>query len=406
MYLPMLGMRYPFQSLHEMNLDWLLNTMKELVNEWNVKEGEFNSYQELVEAYFTEHENQITDYIATADALIAANSDAFDALQTYVTNYFAALDISAEVNTIFNTLIANGTIAAIVENYIASNYDSLSGSDLLLNGDFAALVNQRGTTSYAEGTSQYTIDGWIKGADCSLSVGADRVTVAASGAATDATMFMQKVPNYLPYRGKAVTASIITGAMSGSPISLVIADGVGVSSVALGANGVYSVTRTIDAAATFLYVYLLRGVGTTMSIEAKRVSLEPGNVSTIEKMPHNDKVFETTKCRTWLLPLMDYFMGMGACTSTTGVSFMFQFPVKMRVAPTLIRNSTGLIVFDGTGGGSAQTVVNPPYVETDGNGAMVGFADFAGLVQFRPVRGAGHALLGCRCSRSVCLPCY
>ena len=80
---------FPYTNFHEMNLDWILKKMKELVAEWL-------SYKENMDAW---RENM--------DA-------AFEDLKAYVNDYFASLDISAEIEAKLQEMIDDGTLADII----------------------------------------------------------------------------------------------------------------------------------------------------------------------------------------------------------------------------------------------------------------------------------------------------
>ena len=74
--------KYPYTNFHELNLDWIIGKIKDLIN----------SNNQLVED--------------------------MDALKTYVENYFANLDVSEEVNAKLDEMITDGTFVALVQQAI------------------------------------------------------------------------------------------------------------------------------------------------------------------------------------------------------------------------------------------------------------------------------------------------
>lgn len=86
--------QFPYSNFHELNMDWLLNKVKELSNEW-----------------FAYHEN-MEEWKNDTD-------QAFADLKAYVENYFEDLDVESEIDRILNELAAEGffddAIARIIE---------------------------------------------------------------------------------------------------------------------------------------------------------------------------------------------------------------------------------------------------------------------------------------------------
>lgn len=74
--------KYPYTDFHELNLDWFMARFKELVEEWNSVKEDWNS------------------------------------LHDYVENYFNNLNVQNEINNKMDALVADGTLATIMEPYI------------------------------------------------------------------------------------------------------------------------------------------------------------------------------------------------------------------------------------------------------------------------------------------------
>ena len=82
---------FPYTNFHEINADWLIHTMQELIKSWN-------------------------EYKAEMDLNFSNLSDEFSALKTYVNTYFDELDITSEIITIISTYIEDGTMTSILES--------------------------------------------------------------------------------------------------------------------------------------------------------------------------------------------------------------------------------------------------------------------------------------------------
>lgn len=88
--------KYPYTDFHELNLDWVLETIKQLVTDWEEYHtsmtGEWNDMQE--------------DWHDTEEAWIS--------LKNYVENYFANLDVQDEINNKIDEMVADGTMDALL----------------------------------------------------------------------------------------------------------------------------------------------------------------------------------------------------------------------------------------------------------------------------------------------------
>lgn len=88
---------FPYTNLHDLNLDWVLGTIRKLIAEWA-------AYQ-----------------VAMNDAF-ADLSGKFDDLRSYVMNYFENLDldeaVTEAVRAVLETMIEDGTITELIAEYI------------------------------------------------------------------------------------------------------------------------------------------------------------------------------------------------------------------------------------------------------------------------------------------------
>lgn len=84
---------YPYTNFHELNADWIIAKIKELIS----------SYAELNSNFDTLTDN-------------------FNNLEQYVQNYFDDLDLTEEVRTVINEMIASGYIDQIVSEMVEEGY--------------------------------------------------------------------------------------------------------------------------------------------------------------------------------------------------------------------------------------------------------------------------------------------
>lgn len=192
----------------------------------------------------------------------------FSADQTLFIEY-----IKLEIGSIATAYSPN-----VVENYLFTNLPS--NPNLLINGDFR--VNQRGKTSYTSMT-EYTVDRW-KNSGTNIVVNDDgTVTV---NKISGWNFFYQIIEDYQALRGKTVTLTVKFKDISytnGTP-RIMVRDNVNAygREVIKGA-GIYSVTGTIDANATYVHVRVLyNGQAGDSDINAtiEWAKLEIGSIAT------------------------------------------------------------------------------------------------------------------------------
>lgn len=79
--------KFPYTNFHEMNLTWIIETVKNLTEEWIEMQGKFTGLQ-----------------------------GDFEELKKFVTDYFAKLEIDKEVRKILNEMKANGELSEIISD--------------------------------------------------------------------------------------------------------------------------------------------------------------------------------------------------------------------------------------------------------------------------------------------------
>lgn len=79
--------KFPYTNFHEINLTWVIETVKKLVNEWVEMQGDFSNLQ-----------------------------GDFEELKKYVTDYFAKLEIDKEVRKILEEMKTSGELSEIISD--------------------------------------------------------------------------------------------------------------------------------------------------------------------------------------------------------------------------------------------------------------------------------------------------
>ena len=92
--------QFPGTNFHDLNLDWLLEQMKNCLAEWATTH--------------TEWETLAADN-ATFKATIEAE---WDELRTFVHNYFENLDVSEEISAKLDEMANDGSLLAVIETTV------------------------------------------------------------------------------------------------------------------------------------------------------------------------------------------------------------------------------------------------------------------------------------------------
>lgn len=79
--------KFPYTNFHEMNLTWIIETIKKLTDEWIRMQDDFSNLQ-----------------------------DRFKELKNFVTDYFAKLEINSEVRRILDEMKENGELSEIISD--------------------------------------------------------------------------------------------------------------------------------------------------------------------------------------------------------------------------------------------------------------------------------------------------
>ena len=245
-------------------------------------------------------------------------------------------------------------------NNLLDNWYFVGGGSQLGGGVFP--INQRGQTSYSNGTNT-TIDRWKTEAS-SISVDADGLTWTATG---DNNQFEQIIENYKLIEGETYTATIDCDISAGSarlfvggvssPWPTVAGSAVNVSS------GITSVTFTFarESGYTGQYKLALASVG-GCTAKLRKFKLEKGTVSTLANDAPPNFGEELAKCQRYL-----WFktfsgntpIGSGVALTADQAIVSVVTPASMRPAQNITLTANVLLVGNGqVATASAVTGIN------------------------------------------------
>lgn len=99
--------KFPYTNFHEMNLTWIIETVKNLTEEWIEMQGKFTGLQ-----------------------------GDFEELKKFVTDYFAKLEIDKEVRKILDEMKANGELSEIISDALLQGaLERVNKPTVLILGD-------------------------------------------------------------------------------------------------------------------------------------------------------------------------------------------------------------------------------------------------------------------------------
>lgn len=95
--------KYPYTDFHELNLDWFLAQFKELAEAWDAQKVDYEQFKlDLVEEF-----NTLSGKFDDLD-------EAFQALKSFVENYFENLDVQEEINNKLDAMVVDGTMSTLL----------------------------------------------------------------------------------------------------------------------------------------------------------------------------------------------------------------------------------------------------------------------------------------------------
>lgn len=153
--------KYPYTDFHELNLDWILETVKNVVQEWA---DTLTLWNDVQQAWHDEQE-------------------AFQDLHDYVMNYFANLNVQTEINNKLDQMAADGTLDALLLPYFNTYKSEIN---LIISNQNGILQAQNDRLAVLEGRMDEFASlppGSTAGNAelLDIRVGADGVTYASAG---------------------------------------------------------------------------------------------------------------------------------------------------------------------------------------------------------------------------------
>lgn len=98
---------FPGSNFHDLNLDWLLQEVKNCIAEWAATKAELTSQ---IETLNTGNET----FKSTMEA-------EWEEMKTYIQNYFASLDLDQEITDAINAMIADGRMHDLIYNDVVTS---------------------------------------------------------------------------------------------------------------------------------------------------------------------------------------------------------------------------------------------------------------------------------------------
>lgn len=153
--------KYPYTDFHELNLDWILKTVDNVVKEWA---DTLEAWETTQQAWHDEQE-------------------AFQDLHDYVMNYFDNLNVQTEINNKLDQMAADGTLDALLLPYFNTYKTEIN---LIISNQNGILQAQNDRLAVLEGRMD-TFASLPPGSTAGnaelldIRVGADGVTYASAG---------------------------------------------------------------------------------------------------------------------------------------------------------------------------------------------------------------------------------
>lgn len=103
--------RYPYTDFSQLNLDWFLDQFKELLEDWDAQEVDYNQFKLDVTNEFNTLSGKFDDLEETVQNFTS-----------FVENYFDNLDVQQEVNNKLDDMASGGTLQALLLPLVQSFY--------------------------------------------------------------------------------------------------------------------------------------------------------------------------------------------------------------------------------------------------------------------------------------------
>ena len=258
---------------------------------------------------------------------------------------------------------ANIKLADPVETQLLNLKGNVSNRNLLDNAWFT--VNQRGQSSYTQGTSYaYTVDRW-RMYNMILSVSSDGITLTPN--ASTLCVFSQFIENFDKLIGKTVTISAVINGQ------LYSATGIFPTKPSSGANritvsfGLDTLQLTFNALDSYPKFEIVTYDATAISVKA--VKLELGSISTLAMDTDPNYATELAKCQRYFQRINSANAGYVFTGLQYGNEYRVTIPVHpLRTTPSVsIDEGPNGLVWYADDGHSQSNVSNISIKNYDGN---------------------------------------
>lgn len=137
----MLEFKYPYTDTSVLNLDWFLEQFKELLESWDAQKVDYEQFKEDLTTEFNTLSGKFDDL-----------DEAFQALKSYVENYFENLDVQQEINNKLDEMVEDGTLKALLQPMFDEVVADQNGRISVLEGRMDEFTNlpEGSTTGDAE----------------------------------------------------------------------------------------------------------------------------------------------------------------------------------------------------------------------------------------------------------------
>ncbi len=213
-----------------------------------------------------------------------------------------------------------------------------SNPNLLHNWDFRNPVNQRGQTSYARPSADYTIDRWRIAND-------GTVAIVAGGITLTKDLQLEQIFEKADWNGKLMTVSImIAGIIYAGSFTWNASAGFTSALVIPKAGNTLGYTLGYTGTSKRIWIRPSPGDGGDL---IQCVKLEMGGVSTLANDPPADYADELRKCQRYQLVFAAGVQcGYVGTHGTNGYGFI-PTPVTMRINPA-VTSANGFSIIGGT----------------------------------------------------------
>ena len=107
--------QFPYSNFHEMNMDIIIKTIKNMIEEWALYHAQWDEWMEEINEDWETYQTTLT---GEWDAYKILMNKAWKDMQDWITDYFDNLDVQEEINTKIVSMIQTGEFGLLVNEYI------------------------------------------------------------------------------------------------------------------------------------------------------------------------------------------------------------------------------------------------------------------------------------------------